>query len=149
TKTFITNAVYGGLTIVAARTDGAARNAITMFLVPAGTEGFSVARKLDKHGWRGSDTAELGLGDVWGGEDQVLGTVHRGFYEIMRNFQNERMVLISMGIGAAQVAIEMTLSYTQTRRAFGGALFDLGAIRQRLAMDQAKLDAVRSAMYHA
>jgi acyl-CoA dehydrogenase len=149
TKTFITNAVYGGLTIVAARTDGAAKNAMTMFLVPAGTEGFSVAKKLDKHGWRCSDTAELVFDDVWAGEDQVLGTVHRGFYEIMRNFQNERMVLIAMGIGAAQVAIDMTLAYTQARRAFGGALFDLGAIRQRLAMDQAKLDAVRAAMYHA
>ena len=149
TKTFITNAVYGDLSIVAAKTDPDNRYGITMFLVPAGTEGFSVANKLDKHGWRCSDTAELVLSDVWVSDDQVLGTVHRGFYETMKNFQNERMVLVGMGVGAAQAAIDQTLEHTQNRPAFGGHLYDLGAIRQRMAMDQAKLDAVRAAMYHA
>jgi len=148
-KTFITNAVHGDLTIVAARTDPDDKYGITMFLVPAGTEGFTVATKLDKHGWRCSDTAELVLDDVWVPDSQVLGTVHRGFYETMRNFQNERMVLVGMGVGAAQAAIDMTNAYTQERKAFGGHLFDLGAIRQRMAMNQAKVDAVRAAMYHA
>jgi acyl-CoA dehydrogenase len=148
-KTFITNGVYGGLTIVAARTDPDNKYGISMFLVPAGTEGFSVAKKLDKHGWRCSDTAELVLENVFVPDDQLLGTPHRGFYETMKNFQNERMVLVGMGVGAAQKAIDMTLTYTQERKAFGGHLFDLGAIRQRLAMNEAKLDAVRASMYHA
>lgn len=148
-KMYITNAVYGDLTIVAARTDLENKYGITMFLVPAGTEGFSVANKLDKHGWRCSDTAELVLDDVWVSDEQVLGTVHRGFYETMKNFQNERMVLVGMGVGAAQAAIDMTNAYTQERKAFGGHLFDLGAIRQRMAMNQAKVDAVRASMYHA
>jgi len=148
-KMYITNAVYGDLTIVAARTDLENKYGITMFLVPAGMEGFSVANKLDKHGWRCSDTAELILDDVWVSDEQVLGTVHRGFYETMKNFQNERMVLVGMGVGAAQAAIDMTNAYTQERKAFGGHLFDLGAIRQRMAMNQAKVDAVRASMYHA
>lgn len=148
-KIYITNAVYGDLTIVAARTDLENKYGITMFLVPASTEGFTVANKLDKHGWRCSDTAELILDDVWVSDEQVLGTVHRGFYETMKNFQNERMVLVGMGIGAAQAAIDMTNAYTQERKAFGGHLFDLGAIRQRMAMNQAKVDAVRASMYHA
>ena len=148
-KMYITNAVYGDLTIVAARTDLENKYGITMFLVPAGTEGFTVANKLDKHGWRCSDTAELILDDVWVSDEQVLGTVHRGFYETMKNFQNERMVLVGMGVGAAQAAIDMTNAYTQERKAFGGHLFDLGAIRQRMAINQAKVDAVRASMYHA
>ena len=148
-KMFITNAVHGDLTIVAARTDPDNKYGITMFLVPAGTEGFTVATALDKHGWRCSDTAELLLDDVWVPDAQVLGTVHRGFYETMRNFQNERMVLVGMGVGAAQAAIDMTNAYTQERKAFGGHLYDLGAIRQRMAMNQAKIDAVRASMYHA
>lgn len=148
-KMFITNAVYGDLTIVAARTDPDNKYGITMFLVPAGTEGFEVATKLNKHGWLCSDTAELVLDDVWVSDEQVLGTVHRGFYETMKNFQNERMVLVGMGIGAAQAAIDMTNAYTQEREAFGGHLYDLGAIRQRMAMNQAKIDAVRASMYHA
>ena len=149
TKTFITNAVYGDMTIVAAKTDPDNKYGITMFLVPAGTEGFSVAKKLDKHGWRCSDTAELVLDNVFIRDDQVLGTVHRGFYETMKNFQNERMVLVGMGVGAAQAAIDLTNAYTQDRKAFGGTLYDLGAIRQRMAMNQAKIDAVRASMYHA
>ena len=149
TKTFITNAVYGDMTIVAAKTDPDNKYGITMFLVPSGTEGFRVSKKLDKHGWLCSDTAELLLDDVWIADDQVLGTVHRGFYETMKNFQNERMVLVGMGVGAAQAAIDQTLAYTQERKAFDGRLYDLGAIRQRMAMNQAKLDAVRASMYHA
>ena len=148
-KMFITNAVYGNMTMLAARTDDDSRYGISMFLVPADTEGFSVSRKLDKHGWRSSDTAELVLDGVWLSGDHLLGTPHRGFYEIMKNFQNERMVLIGMGIGAAQKAIDFTLAYTQARKAFGGSLYDLGTIRQRMAMNQAKLDAVRASMYHA
>jgi acyl-CoA dehydrogenase len=148
-KTFITNAVYGDMSIVAARTSVEDKYGISMFLVPAGTEGFVVAKKLDKHGWRCSDTAELVLDDVWVPEDQLLGTEHRGFYETMKNFQNERMVLVGMGVGSAQKAIDMTLDYTQQRKAFGGSLFDLGAIRQRMAMNQAKVAAVRASMYHA
>ncbi|MDX1448447.1 MAG: acyl-CoA dehydrogenase family protein [Acidimicrobiia bacterium] len=149
TKTFITNSVYGDLTIVAARTDPDSKYGISMFLVPKETEGFRVSKKLDKHGWLCSDTGELVFEDVWVPDDQLLGTPHRGFYETMRNFQNERMVLVGMGVGAAQVAIDMTLAYTQERKAFGATLFDLGAIRQRMAMNQAKLDAVRASMYHA
>jgi acyl-CoA dehydrogenase len=148
-KTFITNAVYGGLTIVAARTDPENKYGISMFLVPKDTPGFEVSKKLDKHGWRCSDTAELVLEDVHVPDALLLGTPHRGFYETMKNFQNERMALVGMGVGAAQKAIDMTVAYTQERPAFGGHLFDLGAIRQRMAMNQAKVDAVRASMYHA
>jgi acyl-CoA dehydrogenase len=149
-KTFITNAVYGDMSIVAARTHPDDKYGISMFLVPRGTKGFAVSKKLDKHGWRCSDTAELVLDDVRLSEkEHLLGTPHRGFYETMKNFQNERMVLVGMGVGAAQRAIDLTLEHTQQRPAFGGHLFDLGAIRQRLAMAQAKVDAVRASMYHA
>ncbi len=148
-KTFITNAVYGDLTILAARSHPDEKYGISMFLVPRDTPGFQVSKKLDKHGWRCSDTAELTFDEVFVPDEQLLGTPHRGFYETMRNFQNERMVLVGMGIGAAQKAIDLTVEYTRSRSAFGGHLFDLGAIRQRLAMHQAKVDAARASMYHA
>ncbi len=147
-KMFITNAVHGDMTIVAARTKPEDRYGISMFLMEAGTEGFSVTKKLDKTGWRSSDTAELHFDDVWLPDSQLLGTLHRGFYETMRNFQNERMVLVAMGVGASQAAIDMTVDYTSERKAFGGRLFDLGAIRQRLAMHQAEVDAMRASLYH-
>ena len=147
-KMFITNGVYGDLTIVLARTSDD-KYGLSTFLVQADTPGFSVATKLNKHGWRCSDTAELTLDDVWVPDDQLLGQPHRGFYATMANFQNERMVLVGMGVGAAQAAIDLTNQYCQDRPAFGGHLFDLGAIRQRTGMNQAKIDAVRASMYHA
>ncbi len=149
TKMFITNGVNADLVILAARTDTDDRYGISTFLVPQDTPGFSVSRKLDKTGWRSSDTAELVFENVWIPRENLLGTEHRGFYEIMKNFQNERMVLIGMGLGAAQTAIDLTLQHTQNRRAFGETLYDLGGIRQRLAMDQAQVDAVRASYYHA
>ncbi len=148
TKMYITNAVYGNVVFLAARTDPENRYGISMFIVEKDREGFSVAQKLDKLGWRCSDTAELVLDDVWVPDENLLGTPHRGFYEIMKNFQVERLVISAEAVGAAQAAIDMTLAYTQTRRAFGEVLYDKQTIRQRLAMDQAKLDACRASVYH-
>ncbi len=149
TKMYITNGVYGDTVIVVARTNPDNKYGMSTFLVDTGTEGFSVGKKLNKHGWLCSDTAELIFDDVWVPQENLLGTEHRGFYETMKNFQNERMVLVGMGVGAAQAAIDLTNEYAQERDAFGGKLFDLGAIRQRMAMNQAKIDAARAAMYHA
>jgi acyl-CoA dehydrogenase len=117
-KTFITNAVYGDLVIVAARTDANERYGISMFLVPTDTPGFAVASKLNKHGWLCSDTAELTLDDVWVDNHQLLGTEHRGFHETMRNFQDERMVLIGMAVGASQTALDLTTAYCSERKGF-------------------------------
>jgi len=149
TKMFITNAVYGDLVIIAARTNPDDKYGISMFLVETDREGFSVEQKLDKHGWRCSDTAELVLNDVFVPAANLLGTEHRGFYEIMKNFQNERMVISAQAVGSAQTGIALTLQHTQTRQVFGGVLYDKQAIRHRLAMDQAKLDACRASIYQA
>jgi len=148
-KIFITNAVYGQLVVVAARTDPDNRYGISMFLVEKDREGFEVAQKLDKHGWRCSDTAELVLEDVWVPHENLLGELDRGFYQIMEKFQNERLVLSAEGVGAAQTAIDLTLEWVQGRVAFEGVLWDKQGIRQRLAMAQARLDAARASVYQA
>ena len=118
-----------------------------MFLVEKGTPGFSVARQLDKHGWRCSDTAELVFDGCRIPAENILGAEGQGFYSIMRNFQNERLVLAAMAIGAAEAAIEMTLAWVKTRRAFGGVLWDMQAIRERLAMLATKVEAGRQFLY--
>jgi acyl-CoA dehydrogenase len=65
----------------------------------------------------------------------------------MRNFQNERIVLGAMAMGEAQAALDLTLDYVRTRKAFGAPLFDKQAIRQRLAMLAAKVEAGRQLVY--
>jgi acyl-CoA dehydrogenase len=150
-KMFITNAVYGDLVFVAARTDPKAKGSrgVTMFIVEKDTPGLTVSRKLDKMGWRCSDTAELSFQDCRIPAANVLGEVNKGFYSIMRNFQNERLVMGAMAIGEASKAIELTVEYVQTRKAFGGTLYDKQAIRQRLASAAARVEAGRQLVYHA
>jgi acyl-CoA dehydrogenase len=81
-------------------------------------------------------------------EANLVGELNRGFYEIMRGFQTERLVLSGMAIGASQKAIDLTVSWVQQRKAFGGVLWDKQAIRQRLASLQARVDAARQYLYH-
>lgn len=148
TKLYITNGVHADLYCVAAKTDpSAGSNGITMFLVEKGTPGFRVARELDKHGWRSSDTAELVFDGCRIPADNVLGAEGQGFYSMMRNLQNERLVLAAMAIGTAEVAIEITLAWVKARRAFGAVLWDMQVIRQRLAMLSAKVEAARQFLY--
>jgi acyl-CoA dehydrogenase len=125
-KLYITNGVLGDLYFVAARTNMQAKSSrgTTMFIVEKGTPGLSIARQLDKSGWRSSDTAELLLEDVRIPADQVLGQIDGGFYAIMQNFQNERLVLGAQAMGEAQRALEITLDYVKARKAFGATLWD-------------------------
>src|SRR5262249_45059987 len=143
TKMFITNGVHADLYCVAAKTDtkGPASRGVTMFLIERGTAGFRVARALEKHGWRSSDTAELVFEDCHVPASDVLGEEGRGFYAIMRNFQNERTVIGAMAMGEAQAAIDLTLEHVKLRRAFGAPLWEKQAIRQRLAMLSTKVEA--------
>ena len=148
-KMFITNGVHGDVYCVAARTSGAPGSSagVTMFIVEAGTPGFTVSRALDKHGWRSSDTAELSFADCAVPAENMLGQEGRGFYEIMKNFQNERLVLGAMMMGEAQAALELTLDYLRQRQAFGASLWQKQAIRQRLAMLAARVEAARALIY--
>ncbi len=150
-KMFITNGVHADLYCVAAKTapQGRPSQSVTMFLVEKGTPGFTVSRALDKHGWRSSDTAELHFDACRIPAENVLGEEGRGFYAIMKNFQNERTVIGAMAMGEAQAAIALTLEYVRTRKAFGAPLWDKQAIRQRLAMLAAKVEAGRQLVYHA
>jgi acyl-CoA dehydrogenase len=150
-KMFITNGVHADLYCVAAKTSREARpsQSVSMFLVEKGTPGFRVSRALDKHGWRSSDTAELVFEDCRVPAENVLGAEGRGFYAIMSNFQNERLVIGAMSMGEAQSAIDLTLDYVTTRTAFGGPLFEKQAVRQRLAMLASKVEAGRQLIYHA
>jgi acyl-CoA dehydrogenase len=149
-KMFITNGALADVYFVAAKTDAAAgAKGVSMFIVEKGAPGFSVGRKLDKHGWRSSDTAELVFDGCRVPSGNLLGEEARGFYSIMRNFQNERIAIGAMAIGESAKALELTLEYVKTRKAFGAPLWDKQTIRQRLAMLAAKVEAGRQLVWHA
>ena len=150
-KMFITNGVHGDVYFVGAKTDPAAKGSrgISIFIVEKGAPGFRVGRALKKSGWLCSDTAELVFENCRIPAENLLGQENKGFYQIMRNFQNERMVIGAAAMGEAARAIELTLAYVRQRRAFGATLWDKQAIRQRLAMRAAEVEAARQLVYHA
>ena len=151
TKMYITNGVLADLVFVAAKTDTQAKGSrgISIFAVERGTPGFTVGRALKKQGWLSSDTAELVFQDCRIPTENMLGEENRGFYAVMKNFQNERVVLGAQAMGEAQAAIEITLQWVRQRKAFGATLWDKQAIRQKLAMLASKVEAARRLVYHA
>jgi acyl-CoA dehydrogenase len=135
---------------VAARTaalDAGARG-ISIFCVERGTPGLRIGQVLDKSGWRASDTAELVFDGCRIPAAQLLGVENQGFYALMRNFQRERLALAAMAIGNARSALALTLGHLKGRSAFGGVLWNLQAIRQRLALLDARTRAVQSYAWH-
>ena len=148
-KMFITNGVHGEIFFVAAKTGEAGRNhQISMFIVEKGTPGFSVARPLKKHGWLSSDTAELVFDNCRIPSGNLLGEENKGFYALVKNLQNERIVLAAQAMGEASRAIELTIDWVTQRKAFGATLWDKQAIRHRLAMLNARVEAAKALIYN-
>ena len=147
-KMFITNGVHADLYFVAAKTGAPGRGReISMFAVEKGTPGLRVQRPLKKTGWLSSDTAELVFEDCRVPADQLLGEEHRGFYALVKNLQNERIVLGAQAMGEASRALELTLDWVRQRKAFGATLWDKQAVRHRLAQRLAQVEAVRALVH--
>ncbi len=130
-KTFITNGVYSDYMVVAAKTNPELGNkGISMFVVDSDAKGVS-ATKLDKLGWRASDTGEIAFDNVKVPTNQLMGEEGKGFAYIMQHFALERLI---MGINAharAEYALEYTLQYMSERTTFGKSLDKYQALRHR------------------
>ncbi len=148
-KMFITNGARGDIFVVAAKTGQAGRSRdVSLFIVEKGAPGFSVSRTLQKHGWLSSDTAELAFEECLIPHENLLGEEGHGFYALMKNLQNERIVLSAQAMGEAHRAIEITLDWVKQREAFGSALWQFQTIRHRLAMLSAKVEAACALVYN-
>ncbi len=132
-KTFITNGVYSDYLVIAAKTDPEKGNkGMSIFIVDRDTSGIS-ASKLDKLGWRASDTAELAFDDVEIPAENLMGEEGKGFSYIMQHFALERLI---MGINAharAEYALDYTLGYMAEREAFGTTIDKFQALRHSVA----------------
>lgn len=132
-KTFITNGVYADYLVVVAKTNPeAGSRGMSIFLVDRDTPGIS-ATKLNKLGWRASDTAEIAFDNVRVPASHLMGEEGKGFGYVMQHFALERLI---MGINAharAEYAIEYTLQYMNERKAFGQKINQFQALRHRLA----------------
>ena len=140
TKMWITNGPDAQTIIVYAKTDtnvSPASKGITAFIVDTTTseakKGFSVARKLDKLGMRGSNTGELIFEDVFVPKENVLGQVGRGVKVLMEGLDLERLVLSAGPLGLMRACLDITLPYTHTRKQFGEPIAHTQLMQSKLA----------------
>ncbi|MFN3756013.1 MAG: acyl-CoA dehydrogenase family protein [Flavobacterium sp.] len=131
-KTFITNGVYADYYVVAAKTQPELGNkGISIFLVDTKTPGIN-ATKLDKLGWRASDTAEIAFDNVEIPAENLMGEEGMGFSYIMQHFAFERLIMAINAHARAEYAIEYTLGYMAEREAFGKTIDKFQALRHKL-----------------
>jgi acyl-CoA dehydrogenase len=132
-KTFITNGVYSDYLIVAAKTNPEDKyNGMSIFVVDRTTPGIS-SIKLDKLGWRASDTGEIAFDNVVIPVENLMGEEGKGFPYIMQHFALERLI---MGINAharAEYAVDYAVNYLSERQAFGKSLDTFQALRHKVA----------------
>lgn len=131
-KTFITNGVYADYYIVAAKTEPTSGNkGISIFLMDTSSKGVS-ATKLDKLGWRASDTAEIAFDNVEVPMENLMGEENKGFAYIMQHFALERLIMAINAHARAEYAIDYTIDYMSNREAFGTTINKFQALRHTL-----------------
>jgi len=150
TKTFITNGVRAHFYIVACKTaPEKGHKGLSQIIVDKNSPGFQVTGKLDKLGWRTSDTGELLFEDVRVPAENLLGEVNRGFYQIMHGFQTERLAMAVGSTSAAQYSFDLTLTYAKQRKAFGRPIGQFQVNRHKFADMLTWIEAARQLTYHA
>ncbi|MCV3270535.1 acyl-CoA dehydrogenase family protein [Roseobacter sinensis] len=146
-KTFITNGQHANLIVVAAKTDpGEGSKGISLVMLETdGAQGFSRGRNLEKVGLHANDTSELFFDEVTIPPENILGDEEgRGFYQMMQQLPQERLIIACGAVGAMQGAVERTIAYCKEREAFGGPLTQFQNTRFKLAECQTRTTVARA-----
>jgi alkylation response protein AidB-like acyl-CoA dehydrogenase len=147
-KIFITNAgtdITACVTITARTGD----DEISNIVIPNGTPGYAISAPMEKLGWRASDTRELSFQDCAVPEANLLGPRGRGFQQFLEILDGGRISVAAMGVGIAQGAYDLALSYAKERQQFGRPISSFQAIQFKLADMATEIEAGRQLVYKA
>jgi len=142
-KTFITSAVRADFVVTAVRTGGPGASGVSLLVIEKGTPGFEVARKLDKMGWRASDTAELSFVDARVPAANLVGEENSGFAQIAQAFLTERIALAAQAYSSAQRCLDLTLQWVRDRETFGRPLISRQSVQNTVTEMARKIDVAR------
>ncbi|MCH2656296.1 MAG: acyl-CoA dehydrogenase family protein [Dehalococcoidia bacterium] len=152
-KMWVTNGQRAGVYLVLTKTEmdtTPPHKGISAFLVDAGTEGFTVGRKLEKLGYKGVETTELSFENARVPALNILGgSEGSGFQHVMSALEVGRINVASRGVGVAQAAFEDSIHYAQQRTAFGKPIAQHQAQQLRLAEMATKIRAARLLTFDA
>jgi butyryl-CoA dehydrogenase len=150
TKCFITNASVAETVVITAMTEkGRGTKGISSFIVERGTAGFSVGKKENKMGLRGSDTCELVFDQCRIPAGNLLGAEGEGFRQFMITLDGGRISIGALALGIAQGALDASIARARQRVQFGRPLADFQAIQWKIADMTTQIAAARSLVYHA
>ena len=142
-KTYITSGVRADFVVTAVRTGGPGAAGVSLLVVEKGTPGFTVTRKLDKMGWRSSDTAELAYTDAAVPVSNLVGSMNSGFAQIAQAFVSERIGLAVQAYSSAQRCLDITAAWCRDRETFGRPLITRQAVQNTLTEMARRIDVAR------
>lgn len=146
TKTWITNSLHGNCLALLVKTDPKttpAHKGMSLFIAEK-REGFTVARKLEKLGYRGIDTCELLFQDYRVPADCLIGGVEgRGLQQILSGLELGRINVAARGVGVAKAALDLAVAYSQQRKTFGKPICEHQAIQLKLGEMATRTEAAR------
>ena len=148
-KVYISGGSVADYVCFFAKTNGDGTQAISAFVVPADSPGFSVARTDRKMGVIGVPTANIVLQDCRVSAANRLGEEGRAFRTVMLTLNTCRPVVGARGLGLAEGAIAYALDYARERKTFGKPLVEHQAIQMMLAEAAIQIEAARHLVYHA
>jgi len=151
-KTFISNGTIANFVIVLCQTNPEAsppyRGQSTV-VVDKGSQGFEVTELGEKMGIRMTSTTEMSFDQVRIPEENLVGALNRGFYQVLEFFDESRVMVAAQALGIAQGAFDRALDYAKKREQFGQKLVDFQVTQHKLADMATQIEAARSLVYKA
>ncbi|WP_338886308.1 acyl-CoA dehydrogenase family protein [Rhodococcus sovatensis] len=142
-KTYITSGCRADFVVTAVRTGGEGAAGVSLLVIEKGTPGFEVTSKLDKMGWRASDTAELSFVDARVPVANLVGAENSGFAQIAQAFLTERIALAAQAYASAQRCLDLTLQWVRDRETFGKPLIARQSVQNTVTEMARKIDVAR------
>lgn len=149
-KLFITQGSTAGVYVIMASTGpGKGAEGISAFVVERGTPGLVVGKVEKKLGVRASDTAALHFDRLKVPKENLIGTLHHGFQDVIQILDGGRIGIGGLSVGLARAALEDSIKYAKERNQFGRPIGDFQAIQWKLSDMATEIDAARLLVYRA
>ena len=143
-KNWVTSGINSDVVIVMALTDkSAGYNGISAFIVPKDLDGFSVGKKEDKLGIRGSDTCELYFDNCHVPIENLIDKEGQGFRIALTTLDGGRIGIAAQALGIAQAALDKSVQYAKERKQFGKTIGSFGALQEKIALMGTNVEASR------
>jgi isovaleryl-CoA dehydrogenase len=147
-KIYITNGPVADVLLIYAKTDkDKGAKGISAFIVEKDMPGFKVAQKLNKMGYRGSQTGELLFEDCRVPAENLVGRENGGVAIVMSGLDLERSMISPLCLGIAERALELSIDYAQTRQQFGKPIGSFQMVQSMLAEMYVLVETMRTFTY--